>query len=234
MRKHLSKTLGLSLLAALSLMAFAVSSAQAGEIQVGGSTTLAAGASFNGEQIGSGTLLVKALSIEILCEKGTYVANVTNPGPPLATFSATLTFSKCKVFPINAAGELTSKEALPCIVEEPIVAKGNGEVVLHEGDSYLLAKSAEGVPFTTIKFSGEECTLPLKNEVKGSQAIKVLTGDLNLGPAVVEPELEASDAIQELLKDELLFGKNKSFLMGKGKVKVSAPLADVGKTIGVK
>jgi len=232
MRKHLSKTIGLALLAALSLMAFAVASAQAGEIQVGGTAALATGTSVSGEQIGSGTLLVKALSIEILCETGTAAGKVISG--PLGTAEATLTFSKCKVFPINAAGELTSKEALPCIVEEPIVAKGSGEVVLHEGRSYLLAKSAEGVPFTIIKFSGAECTLPLKNEVKGTQAIKVVTGDLNVGVAVVEPELEATDAIQELLKAELLFGKNKSFLIGKAKVKVSAPVADIGKTIGAK
>jgi hypothetical protein len=223
MHKHTLKALGLSLIAALGLMAFSAGAAQAGEIQVEGSAALATGRTVNATQEGEGTLLVPSLNIEIVCKKLT-AANTTVTSGPLGTASAEVLYEECVVWSIQKETEklievLTSCQILASGATKTkghITAKGVGKIILHNAntETFLLA---EGAPFATVEFTkGIGCALTNPVKVSGAVVFKVVTGNLIPSAAnkVVKPLIEASKTLQKLIGDKLLYGVNEAFIDG--------------------
>lgn len=231
MRKHVLKSFSLALLAAISLVAFAASSAQAvDQIKILGSAALAKGLTLAISQEGKGLLVVPALSIEIVCNKASGSATIAESGDGTGAVvpsgSATILYEECNdVFAINAKQELG--ELLPChVINEAkptpllhVEAKGTAKVVLNAAkEGYLLA---EGAPFATIKFlSGTSCPLPLKTEIKGQAVFKITLG---VGSEEKEALVESNEAIQKALGtgDKLLYGTNEAFVKGSAKLETS-------------
>ncbi len=219
MRKHVLRTLGLSLMAALGLVALFASTASAadltvpihGKLLVLGSEDLTAGVT---GKLGLGQLLVAGLSIEIHCVKGTVVsASITEPllGEGLGIFL----FEECKVYPINpATGVLTSAEPLACNIinggeNRHITAIAKIRVVQHEGVKYLLAELEKEIE---IEFkSGEGCPIPLKPKIKGTYAFEVTQAHQEV--LTITAGLEP---LQKLLGDKLLYGTNVGIIHGTG------------------
>ncbi len=217
--KHIFRTLTLSLMAALGVMAFTAAGASAadlttpihGKLLVLGFEDLKA--TLTGT-IGLSRLLVSALSIEIHCFKGTVVsASITEPllGEALGTFL----FEECQVFPINpATGELTAPEALLCLIinggiNRHITAIAKIRVVKHEDIKYLLAELEKEIE---IEFkSGEGCPIPLKQKIKGTYAFEVTQFHQEI--LVITAGLEP---LQKLLGDKLLYGTNVGIIHGTG------------------
>jgi hypothetical protein len=218
MCKQAARTLSVLLLATLGLTAFVTTSAQAGEVKVLGSASLATGIKFQGSYEGVRNILIPSLGIEVPCSKGLIEGEVNSGPAGKVSLKATLT--ECSVFGLSE-GKLGEK--LPCsVVGGSIILAEVGEVVLHAGDAYLITTGqGEGGVFALVAFkSGEGCPLTLKNVMKGSHVFKFTTGDLNLGPEVTEPLLEASDTIQKLLGGKLFFGNQEYFLMGSSKLTI--------------
>lgn len=222
--KYIFKAIGLSLMAALGLMAFIASSASAENLTLASlkhGTILVLGnedtkAEVSGT-LGLGQLLVPSLGVEIHCEKGSVVsASLINPlgGEALGSFL----FENCKLFPIDLTGKLTSTEPLPCVISNGganhhITATVTILVITHEGVLYLVADPDPLTsPFTEIKYeSGKGCPIPLTQKITGTYAFevtqaheKVLTITAGLKP------------LQELLGTKLLYGTNEGIIHGSG------------------
>ncbi|HXS32179.1 MAG TPA: hypothetical protein VN758_00220 [Solirubrobacterales bacterium] len=234
--KQIFRVLGLSLVAALGLAAFTAVGAQAanlagtrGKFLVLGSTTLNAGVTGSG---GLFQILVTGLKIEIHCISFSVTSGFpTNPekGEALATFL----WEKCQVFPINASGELTSKEPLPCIISNgganhDVTAVSLILVITHEGVLYLLIEPDPPSTFLAeIKYeSGKGCPIPLAVEVKKSYAFEVTQAHEKV--LAITAGLEA---LQELLLDELSYGASRAILHGSGTLSLTG--AHLGCTWGV-
>jgi hypothetical protein len=226
MRKHVLKTLGVSLLAALGLMAFVMASAQA-EIKISGSAALATGKSVTGAQEGLPKLLVPALGIYVDCKKFTVLAGSTIIS---GTALATILFEECEEY------AETTNALLPCEIEDGglggkkghLTAKANIKTILHKERTYLLAEPDGQAFFTKFRNGGAECNLPRNVEIKGpegktaSTVFKVVTGDTTAGPEVLEPLIESSAAICELFPaDVLTYGTNPACIDGAAKLKIS-------------
>jgi len=233
MHKHMLRALGLSLLAALGLMAFAAAGAQAEALAgVAGKIKIlkvdaTAGTAVTGKQEGAGTLLVPGLSTEFVCQKVKVVEGKVLSGAKGEGLGKVL-YEECVAWGTkkNAAGEQELTTILPCELledESPftkggIVATALLLVVLHEGDTYILAEGdpkekAFGSILTTTP---GECPLPKLVEVKGSVVFQAITGDLALGqPEVKEILVEAKKSISALFTDKLFYGINESFIDGK-------------------
>lgn len=242
MQKHSFRTLGLSLLAALSLMALGVAGAQAanlvngttngaGKIKILGADASGFPISATGEQEGSGTLLIPALNTEIVCEKLTVVAANTKI-TSIDGGSAEVLYEKCEYWGTKTTKHVSGVELLeltvklPCEILEDsatlaakaITAKGTLLVFLHEGRSYVLA---EGAPFASVLITTpSECPLPKLVNVSGSLVFEVTTGDLNVGGAVLKILIKASKALSGsgLFPDKLLFGANTAYVDGSAEV----------------
>ena len=242
--KHVLRTLGVSLLAALGLMAFAVASVQAanlkpsehvhGEILILGKK-LQATATGAGE--GEGRLLVASLGIEITCPDFEVIEGLVNQTAAKGHGTADVLFLGCQVYAIEktAPFNLTSKtvppETLPCLPLDSVTAKDGHIrakalllVVLHENKDYLIAEAVNLTgPLAKIVFSpGTGCPIPLKPEVSGEVAFEINTGDKHTGLEVVEPLITGgSKTVQELLGVKLLYGVNESFIDGSAKLKLT-------------
>jgi hypothetical protein len=228
MRKHPIKVLCLLLLAALGLMVFAASAAQAsGQVKILGLlNTGDVGGEPDSLYI---TLLVPALHFEIACdgftvEEGSITSAGTGTGLGKILYERCLVFESLEV----GKGELILGKELPCQVLDAVTgapghikASVNFLVILHgpvgEKDSYLLATpdNKEGI-FATIKFSGGTgCPLPLVTKVTGSTVAQVLAGDLNLGPEVINVLIESSKALSKLFPSHVLkYGANTAYVDG--------------------
>jgi len=239
MHKHMLRALGLSLLAALGLMAFTAAGAQAealkgvaGKIKIAGADA-AAGTLVEGSQEGSGTLKIPALNTEIVCEKvkvlkGEIISGSKGEG------LGQLLYEECVTWGTKGANqELTTKLAECEILEHSaslakgaILANALLLVVLHEvsagvSDTYILAEPDPSVSTTTLAnvlyTTPSGCSLPKLIEIKGSVVFKVTLGDLALGQAeelyvlgTASKELSSSG----LFTDELKFGINPAFIDG--------------------
>jgi len=233
MHKHMLRALGLSLLAALGLMAFTAAGAQAealkgvaGKIKVLGVDAVGP-ITVLGEQEKLGTLLVPGLKFEIVCEKvdvleGKIISGAKGEG------LAELLYLECVTWNLG----LTVK--LPCELLEDaspfaagsILAKVKLLVVLHEvsagvSDTYILAtadnEKEEGALASILYSTPSECPLPKLTEVKGSVVFKVTLGDLSLKQpeelyvlATASQELSSSG----LFTDKLFYGVNEAFIDG--------------------
>lgn len=168
--RHGIKVLGLSLIAALGLMAFMAAAAQAGEFKVEGSTFTSKAISSESVSgsVGAGKLLVPGLALTFKCTGGTASGTVLLGG----TVHATILFSGCEVEGNKFCKIYETKAKMETELEADrgfIVASGLGEIVLMEGKHYILVSSG-ATPFSTIYLtrSTKGCTLPLEEPVSGS------------------------------------------------------------------
>jgi hypothetical protein len=186
--KHGLRALGLCLLAALGLTAFAAASAQAqtGWLEVVNGTQgfiaatkkihavihpLVGGAK---HAVLDTTVGVNNEPVQKLCETLTTEDGLIFAGAA-ATGLITLKFTNCKTF-INGI------ENKPCKPLEPIVAKTKFKAILHtgagnDGKTYILFEPhTAGTPFTTIEL--HECLLGEKVPITGDLVAECLNSSL--------------------------------------------------------
>lgn len=213
--RHGIKILGMTLLAALSLMAVTVVAAQAGEFRKGGKTFAelkileepALGTATEGE-------LLTAGEVKIHCTGGTGTAKIKQGG----TGTAEALFTGCKV--LGAEKTCTIFEELPEVGKESIKATGNGKLLLHpeEGkagqEHYLLVEGlGESKLFADFLIKGKLCPLPTAEHytVTGSTVLKlpdILTSQLLHAAQTVD-----AVTLEKLFpKDQLFLGKEKADL----------------------
>jgi hypothetical protein len=239
MSKYGLKVLGLSLLAALSLMALSAGAAQAvtHEVKILGKTFAELGIdeeSLTGKIDTVGALLVTGQNLALTCAKFSVVEGKILLALPSKTVDAEgkILFEECK----TKSADLT--ENLPCIVDddvgtglttEHITADALILIVETGGVRYLLAEPLTGqTAFTKVDFLDEDpahgkfCPLPDLVEITGSTAIEIETGT-NAEKLIKE----APAAIQTALNDKLKFGESKATIDATGWVKLNG--ADAGK-----
>ncbi len=161
MRKHGLKVLGMSLLAALGLMALSAAAAQAGsEIQVKGAA-LKTTKAIKGV-IGAGVILTSG-GVKIACTAGTFTGEVFNSGA-VGKAKAKLLYTGCKV--LGAEKFCQIYEELPMVGQGSIATTGVGTFFVHtDGKHYLLVEGL-GVSKTLSDFVIsdpellERCVLP--------------------------------------------------------------------------
>jgi hypothetical protein len=204
--------IGLCVTAAMAMMAFAASGAQAAAWMVGGST------------LNSGSLSVEVVAT--LEEEATLLSQAA--GSSIAISCATLkaeevvllgggvahgklVFTKCKT-------ALKGSPAAACNPKEPIVAKGLLLVVKHNGATYVLAEPESGKPFTTLTLgTEEECAIGEEFAVTGQLWIVDCEGDpeTELLTHLIQEGEEAAAAL-----GGLFFGVNKATIDGSAIVEV--------------
>jgi hypothetical protein len=163
--------IGLCVTAAMAMMAFAASGAQAASWMVGGTTVTSnlpvdVVATLEEEA----TLLSKAAgsSVAISCASLKAEEEVLL-GAGVA--HGKVIFTKCKT-------ALNGSPAAACTPKEPIVAKGLLLVVKHNGATYVLAEPESGKPFTTLTLgTEEECAIGEEFDVTGQLWIEDCEGD---------------------------------------------------------
>ncbi len=232
------RAFGLALMAALSLMAFSAVAAQAENLSDGGkaakflvgkSAALAVGKTFEGNQVGTGTLLIPG-RVDILCQNGTAITGAINSETDA---SGTATFTGCTAWsPVTILGN-PHVTKVACTVKEPIVAGGLALPKLHEGAPYILLEPKEGsASFTTIFLEGPECPLTKENKLTGSVVGQIDKND------TVEPLLLFNHTIQKLfqtsatLGDHLKFGAFEAYIDAEAHVKIIIA-SHIGQTVGV-
>jgi hypothetical protein len=197
MRHHnFGRTVGLSLIGALSLLSFSAVSAQAGQFKVNGLTNLLA--LLTGQQLGESLLLIPGRNLTLKCKVGTFEtgSEIINGSEALAKID----FSQCLAFqhksPFNQI-ECTIDNPLVIAKILPALHPANHPLVLIEPD-------APATLFTILLLLGEKCPLPEENPVKGTLVALVDKNDTS------EPQLLFTHALQALaetaLGDKVLFG----------------------------
>jgi hypothetical protein len=220
--KHGIKILGLSLLAAVSMMAVTVAAAQAGEYRVEGHTFTVHGIASESVEgtIGHGILLVPGLSLEILCTGGTFSGTVLLGGvahaQALYNGCVVVGNKNCVIYENKMDDELFLNSG-------HIVASSLSEVILHNGEHYL---KVSGAPFGIIYFGNQAgkklCTLPLENEISGSTAFLLPNALSNLINQLIHPLTTADEELLNLnakkeglnLGLQLFYGKELALLDG--------------------
>jgi hypothetical protein len=190
--KHRGKYVtGLLAAMVIGVMAFAASAQAITELGSGffinGAQVGALKASVTAKQLGRGTLVVPALNTEINCEKFKIESGFVNS---TTDGEGSLLYEECSVL-VN-----TTKAEQPC----HIVVNHTTDKRLHITATALLlpaelndgtpAVLAEKIVAKVLMEEGTECTLPKTTTITGELCLKVNTNH------VVEPELEASEAIQ--------------------------------------
>jgi hypothetical protein len=181
-------------------------------------------------------LLVPAKSLGIDCKLLHSDDGLLNPASGLGEVLGTLLFSECST--LQPVGTTVAK----CKPKEPIEAKGKGNLILHNGETYLLLEPEEG-NFTRIDFS-EECALPDTN-ISGSLVLEGLDKELKKGVDLLLNE-EAIHLVQEapaslfagqteggktLPKDGLLYGVSPATIDGVAKAQLTEVDAQGNHTI---
>lgn len=216
--KHF-KALSLCLMAALGLMAFLASGAQAEWLLEG--KVITENTPFHGvihplekePKTKHLVLLVPAKEIEILCAKLVIDEGVLLSGASLAALGLLL-FSECETF----QKKVLSKGCKP---KEPIDAKVIGKLILHEKLNYILIEPDLTKNFTVIDFNEETCALP-DTEVNGSVVVECMGEKLELKEVTgIDYCLEElvhhliTEASRKLFPaDVLKYGANEAFLDG--------------------
>jgi hypothetical protein len=233
--RHGIKVLGLSLIAALGLMAFAAS-AQAGEytINEGGvhKTFTEHGIASESVEgtVAHGTLLVPGLGLTILCTGGTFSGTVLLGG----TAHASILFSGCEGIPngtVCKPFETKAKMETNLTADKGfIAASGLGQIILHEGKHYLLVENT--TEFTTIYWP-KLCALTLENVVKGSYVFELPTAlELGLVNQTIVPLLQ--EVIEKLFPKDLLSYSNQPAWLHPGTATAHLSGALKGKFWGAK
>ena len=198
------KILGVTLLAALGLMAISVSAAQASgqflinkTVLTGTDTETVAGTA------GEGELLVEPLGLKINCTSG----SVTGVIEAEDKAKATVLYNGCKVLE-NKFCKLYENESdmLNHVNDGHLIATGTGLLGLHNGKHYLtITGLGVNQSFATVftNLDTEGCTLPLETLVTGSTAF--------LLPTALEELKNQTLETVTLTEEELLLGGKKLF-----------------------
>ena len=138
------------------------------------------------------TISSPALGVEVKCEslktEGTLEAG--------ASIKATLQMGSCKTVKPSA-----------CTSSASLTAKVMGEIAERNSAQYLVFASASG-PWTTITFTGKECSLPEKLQLSGYIAAKA-----EIGENVEEPFV-FSEASSKGAETEATLGESAAFFSG--------------------
>jgi hypothetical protein len=214
------KVLGLSLLAALSLMVFATGAHADGEFKIGGKTfgeLKIEEESFTGSLSESFNFLVAAaLPFQINCSKlAVSKGTLLLKGESHATF----TLSECV-----AKEDKSPFSQISCTVA-PIELAALGIVDSIGGTAYLLFTPSNGTSFGNVELSGGFCTLTGSYPLKGSFAAEAGGEAESVALAILTSKTEGP------LGDGLTFGESKASLTGKMSVSLSG--ANKGKKLFV-
>jgi len=208
--KHWLRAFGLSIMAALGLMAFTAAAAQAGNglFTVGGSA--AAGQSITGEIKVLGELLVPARNLKIVCHKGQILSATLGHKVGLGNVK----FEECLVLdlegnPISGC-EVTNGKTITTLAQVLAVLGKDGNLyALFEPDVGATSLELTAL-FTNVTFEpGKGCVLPLTNPVRGSVSALVSTGLTSELPL-----LEFAPAHQTTTGDGLHYGTASSHIVG--------------------
>jgi hypothetical protein len=216
-RKNGLKALGLMVVAALGLMAFMATGAQANwlvnGVELKANEAVAATAHTNG------ILTVPAKKLEIECT--TLASKNLKLLASSATAEGEVEFSNCTTFSPPGAER---KEQKNCKPGEPIKAGGKAKLILHNAQNYVLFEpTTAGGKFATITF-GELCSLTETSDVKGTLVAECLTSALAHADCNTS---EASHLIQPapaalFTGDKLTYGAGlEATLKGVAKVELS-------------
>ncbi len=164
------KVLGLSLLAALGLMAFTAAAAQAGEFKLEGSTFTEKGLASETVQgtIAEGEFLLPGISTTLRCTGGTLSGTVLLGG----VVHASALFSGCEILGSAVCKPFETKAKMETNLTADkgfIAASSLAELVLMGGQHYLLVSSTN---FTTI-YMPKICASPLENVVGGTFVLAI-------------------------------------------------------------
>lgn len=225
------KVLGLMLVAALAVMAFTASAAQAGEYRIEGKTLTEKGLASESVSgtLAKGKLLVPGLALTFVCLKGKGTGTVLLGG----TAHATILFEECSVEGNKFCKTYETKAKMESEVEPGnITASGLGEVILMEGKHYLLVSSGAGI-FSQIFLtkSTKGCTLPLEETVTGSTVFSLptaLTSSVNQTLSTI-PQAE----LEKLFPSDVLkYGNQTAWLDEGGSTNLALSGANIGKAWG--
>jgi hypothetical protein len=210
------KALGLSLLAALGLMAFMAAGAQANWLILHNGGTSEAKATVSAKAHTEGNLKVEdSFKTEILCS--TIAAQELSLGEKSTLAAGKVAFSGCKTW--------QSGKAQPnCNPAEPITAGGTAHLTLHNSKNYVVFKPS-GASFAVVEF-GELCALGEEVAVTGSLAAECgwLTGGAFAGLDCNVHQVEGllrPVVPQSLLSTGLKFGANTASLTGSAGVRLT-------------
>ena len=244
-RKHGRKLLGLLVVAALGVMAFA-SAAQAltpeflvaKKLPAAGLDALVSGKI---EEKTVGTLLIPGLNVEINCTGFTVQEGLIANG---VDAKAKLLYEGCTALEEAAPlGELAGCEIVNADAESP-AAKQIGATALilpTELNDGTFAVLAEGIVATVLTKPEQGCLLPTTTKIKGEVCFKIAAGNDTVEPLIesnktIQGECVERTALEGLtigkgFKDKLLFGTQEAFVDGKAKLFLIK--AHEGLTLGV-
>jgi hypothetical protein len=202
------KVLGISLLAALGLMAFGASGASAsGTFLISGvGAPWEETVSGKGINLLNGRFWVLGLNIEIYCHTATGTGKISSGG----TGTATLTFSSCLTSGTQTDGKLKGET---CPLEENIIAKVRALVVLHNSKPYIQLTPEDGLTFAEV--GGEPCIPGAK--VKGSVVASISNPD---GDDAVKT-INTEGILTLFSGDDLFYGVNEAHLKAEAEVELS-------------
>jgi hypothetical protein len=165
-KRRAIKALGLSLMAALSLMAITATAAQAGEFKVKGNSF--ASQSIKSEsvegQVALSEFSVWGLGIQIHCPVGDLSGTIFQGG----TVKLEVLFLECQVAGNKNCTIYEQEEENP----GKIRTAGEGELIFHNGNHYV---KFESEAFNIVYIKGAKCTLPEEMVAQGSAALEVST-----------------------------------------------------------
>ena len=166
--KYLFKTLILSILVALGVMAVSASAAQAKWLLLRGGASVSE-LSLQGT-LGNGALLeLFGLELQIKCAGGTFTTTLKGGGTTALAGSASATFTLCDDYGNPKNCTVSS----PGDVDGTIKASGSGEGLMLGEKTYLNLSSSE---FTTIAYGGALCPFnEVEAVVSGSVTLTVLS-----------------------------------------------------------
>ena len=199
------KILGVTLLAALGLMAISVSAAQAS------GHFLVNGAKFDALETVEGTgalgVLLTESGLKIHCEKSDVTGEINHNGEA-GKVSAAVLFLGCSVegnkFCTVYGTEADLEEATN---PKMVTATGLGELGLHEASHYVaLHGLGKQQLFASLYFGGPLCTLPEEVSVTGLTAF--------LLPTALKDQVNQSLTTVSLEEEKLLLGFNGLFYGG--------------------
>ena len=166
------KALGLTLVAAMGLMAFPVAGAQA-TWDIGGAE-IQANESVGGRFVAGqeGLILVPTLNLVIHCKKFTVESGSQLLALPALDARVNLQYEEC----VTLVKGVTSPGCQP----EILLARALLLQILHNGEIYILSEPVSGTNFTTIHYSEENCALPPLPTISGSFVYECYKGALVL------------------------------------------------------
>ena len=152
--------------------------------------------------VGELSLLVPSENLVIHCKKTASDVGRILQGNEL---HGTLLISECTTL-------INGKTSSGCKPEEPIIVKGTGLLILHEGKTFILFEPISGKPFAQLSYNEKECALPSKPTITGSFVAECKEPTLcetesvshSLSPASVV--LFGSDKLKYGLKEATLDG----------------------------